>query len=477
NSTNVTTNLGPLVSLNPNVRQFPRIIAPRELTFPLAFPADETDRIIAGIDQSIISPVQYTWNFSFARELPRGFSFEIGYIGRAARNLLLTRDVMHLNNLRDPASGQDWYTAARILNELRNADTAITAAPSLPFFQKFFPGLAGAYSVLGNNVQLTASQAAYRLHAKRALGGLNNTDFTDIQFNIDDEGIFPNAFFHPQYAALQALSSVGRSNYHGGVFTLRQRFGASFLFDFNYTLSKSMDNASTLETQRVLSTVIRNPIDPDLEYSVSNFDVRHNINANWLLALPIGKGRRFLGGAHPVVNGVIGGWQLTGITRFNTGGPVGTPRDIQWATNWQTQSDGVRVRDIASSPSANVDGRPNIFASPLEAYRSFRNARAGEVGDRNLSTIRLPRYFVLDMGLSKNFPLWYAEGHQLQFRWEVFNVTNTQPFGVIAGFALQPDPFNATAPSANFGRFSGSQTPVGEPRPGRVMQFALRYSF
>ncbi|MGH9842403.1 MAG: carboxypeptidase regulatory-like domain-containing protein, partial [Blastocatellia bacterium] len=157
NSTNVTTNLGPLVSLNPNVRQFPRIIAPRELTFPLAFPADETDRIIAGIDQSIISPVQYTWNFSFARELPRGFSFEIGYIGRAARNLLLTRDVMHLNNLRDPASGQDWYTAARILNELRNADTAITAAPSLPFFQKFFPGLAGAYSVLGNNVQLTAS--------------------------------------------------------------------------------------------------------------------------------------------------------------------------------------------------------------------------------------------------------------------------------------------------------------------------------
>jgi hypothetical protein len=49
--------------------------------------------------------------------------------------------------------------------------------------------------------------------------------------------------------------------------------------------------------------------------------------------------------------------------------------------------------------------------------------------------------------------------------------------GVIAGLKLLPDPFNASEPSADFGRFSGSQTPVGEPRPGLTMQFALRYSF
>ena len=142
--------------------------------------------------------------------------------------------------------------------------------------------------------------------------------------------------------------------------------------------------------------------------------------------------------------------------RFNTGLPAGAPTDIQWATNWQSQSDGVLLRDVKSSPSANVDGRPNLFSDPLAAYRSFRNARAGEVGDRNLSTIRLPRYFTLDAGLSKNFKMPYAEGHQLQFRWEVFNVTNTQPFGVLAGLTLLPDPFNASQPSADFGRFSGS---------------------
>jgi hypothetical protein len=479
NSTNPTTLLGPLVSLTPNVRQFPRISAPSQLNFPLAFPADESDRIIAGIDQSLVSPKQYTWNLSYGRELPKGFSFEASYIGRAARDLLLVRDVTHINNLRDPQSGQDWYTAARILNELRVANTPITGVQALPFFEKFFPALAGNYTVNGVSTRLTASQAAYRMHARRTVGGLNNTDFTDIQFTIDDEGIFPNAFFHPQYAALQTLSTIGLSNYHGAAFSLRQRFKNSFLVDLNYTFAKSMDNGSTLESQRVLSGVIRNPINPDLEYSVSNFDVRHNFNANWLLELPFGKERKFFSGINSVADALIGGWQLTGIMRLNSGAPIGTPRDTQWATNWQTQSDGVRVRDVETSTSANVNGRPNAFSDPLAAYNSFRNARAGEVGDRNLSTLRFPRYFALDAGLSKSFRMPYSEGHALQFRWEVFNVTNTQPFGVFAigALSLEPEPFAATAPPANFGRYSGSQTPVGEPRPGRVMQFALRYSF
>ena len=411
-----------------------------------------------------------------ADTLASGFNFDYG---RAARNLLLVRDVMHINNLREPQSGQDWYTAARLLNELRVANTPITSVTALPFFERLFPSLAGNYAINGVSTRLTASQAAYRLHARRGVGGVNNTDFTDIQFNIDDEGIFPNAFFHPQYAALQTLSTIGFSNYHGGAFSLRQRFKDSFLLDVNYTLAKAMDNASTLESQRVLSGVIRNPINPDLEYSISNFDIRHNLNANWLIALPFGKGRQWFSGSNKLTDALIGGWQLTGIMRLSSGLPTGTPGDVQWATNWQTPSNGVRLREVFTTNGSNVSGQPNAFSDPLAAYQSFRNARAGEVGDRNLTTLRIPTYFTLDAGLSKSFKLPYAEGHALQFRWEVFNVTNTQPFGVFAvgALSLQPEPFAATAAPPNFGRYSGSQTPVGEPRPGRVMQFALRYSF
>jgi hypothetical protein len=72
--------------------------------------------------------------------------------------------------------------------------------------------------------------------------------------------------------------------------------------------------------------------------------------------------------------------------------------------------------------------------------------------------------------------MWYAEGHRLTFRWEVFNVTNTQRFGTVANLSLNLDPQIGT-PSPDFGRYTGSQTPIGESRPGRVMQFALRYVF
>ncbi len=161
--------------------------------------------------------------------------------------------------------------------------------------------------------------------------------------------------------------------------------------------------------------------------------------------------------------------------RYHTGLPAGTPFDVGiWATNWQLTSWGTSLRPVEIKQS-DVEGRPNLFANPTEAYRSFRNALAGEVGQRNL--FRIPSYFALDIGLSKSFKMWYSENHRLQFRAEVFNITNTQRFGTISNFSLNQDPFKNGTPAADFGRYTGSQTPIGETRPGRVMQFALRYTF
>lgn len=473
-STNVTTLLGPLVDgFNPNVRTFPRVNAPTALTFPLSFPADGTDRIVAGIDQSLESPKHYMWNVSYGRELGKGLSFEASYIGRKAQNLLLVRDIMQLNNLRDPASNTDWYTAARQLNQLRLANAPLGSV-NIPYFNNLFPNLGNSFF---GDPTLTGSQAVFILHSADPNFGFNITDFTLLQIILDDEGIVPNLFFHPQYAALQTSSSVGRSNYNAGVLSVRQRSGNDFLFDFNYTLAKSMDNGSTLLSQRILSNTIRNAFNPDLEYSVSDFDVRHNINANWLWVLPFGRGKRFLNSSNSLVNGVLGGWQLSGIFRYNTGLPTGSPSDVEWATNWQLTSNGVRTGQPLAICNRDVNGTPNLFCNPTQAYQSFRNALAGEVGDRNIDELRLPSYISLDAGLSKSFNMWYAEGHRLQFRWEVFNVTNTQRFGVIDALSLNPEPFLSTQPSASFGNYIGSQTPVGETRPGRVMQFALRYMF
>ena len=70
------------------------------------------------------------------------------------------------------------------------------------------------------------------------------------------------------------------------------------------------------------------------------------------------------------------------------------------------------------------------------------------------------------------------EGHTLTFRWEVFNVTNTQSLTGFNGTGLTTDPFifGGSAP-VGFGNMTATQPPLGETKSGRVMQFALRYVF
>jgi hypothetical protein len=151
--------------------------------------------------------------------------------------------------------------------------------------------------------------------------------------------------------------------------------------------------------------------------------------------------------------------------------PFNAPFDAaQWATNWNVQSNGFRTAPIATGINRNTR---NIFADPQAAYHSFRNARAGETGERN--TFRGDSYWTVDMGLSKIFTMPWSENHKLQFRWEVFNIANKQSFEVSnitrSSFGLGQDPqLNDASP--DFGKlFTSIQ---GTPRR---MQFGLRYSF
>src|SRR2546429_4553763 len=65
--------------------------------------------------------------------------FQASYIGRLARHLLATRDVMALNDLRDPKSGMDWYTAATILEKQRQLGTDPANVQPIPYFENILP--------------------------------------------------------------------------------------------------------------------------------------------------------------------------------------------------------------------------------------------------------------------------------------------------------------------------------------------------
>lgn len=464
NTYNVTTNPAPLFTgYGQNIRALPGIPAPQQRFIT---PADEAQRIETSLDATITSPTHYTWNFSYGRDLPKGMYFEASYIGRAARNLFGTRDVMALNNLRDPISGMDWYTAAGILHDRRAANTPYQNVTPIAYFENLFPGLGANF---WGDPSLSATQSVFLLVARDQYDIL---DWTYVQALIDDYGLYPNMFFHPQYAAFSAYGTFAKSDYHGATFTLRQRLGQILRYDINYTFSKSTDDVSGLQTDGSYGgQFLLNPLRQQDNHALSDFDATHVVNANFLFDLPVGRGRKWFSDMNKWADAFVGGWSLNGIYRWNTGQPISPPFDqAQWATNWNVQSNGFRIRPLSSGVFRDTR---NFFADRQAAFNSFRNARPGETGERN--TFRAPGYQTLDLGLSKSVTMPWNENHKFQFRWEVFNVTNVQYFAVTnqtrTTWGLPQDPETSTAASS-FGQiFTDIQ---GTPRR---MQFGLRYSF
>ncbi|MDQ3665108.1 MAG: TonB-dependent receptor [Acidobacteriota bacterium] len=479
NTYNTTTRPAPLFTgYTQQVRPLPGITVPGQLIFPQQQSARVVStRIESSLDQELVSPINYSWNVTFERSLPKGMVVQASYIGRAARNLLATRDIMALNNIVDPASGVDWYTAASVLEVLRAAGTPVSAIEQIPYFANLFPAaLAANYNAFwGDSIPTNLNQTQLVYYLARNYYG---NDWVSAQLDIDNlSNLGPHLFYQPQYGALSAFSTVAYSNYHAGTLSLRQRLGQKLTYDLNYTWSHSMDNASGLQTATTFgSAFILNPIRPDDNYANSDFDIRHILNVNAVYQLPLGKGQPWLSDTNSVVEGILGGWQLSGIFRWNSGLPISTPfDDARWATNWNVQSNTTRVRSFESCPDRGGVSAPNLFGCDrTNIYRSFRNARPGETGERN--TLRLPGFWVLDMGLYKSFTMPWSEGHKFQIRWDTFNITNTQHMGLIAGgrsgygLTLDPARLNRTPPAswANFVSIQG--TP-------RVMQFGFRYEF
>lgn len=473
NTYNITNNPAPLITgLAMGIRNLPGITAPANQTFPQQQPADNQKRIESSLDTNLVSPINYSWNLSYGRKLPLKMYFDVSYIGRAARNLLATRDVMTTNNIKDPKSGQTWYEASTALEIQRRAGVPVSQIRSQPFFENLYnsAALSDYFGYSGTN-----SQIVYR----GMINDVGGTDWTYMQTFLDD--INP-LFYQSQYGALSSFGTIASSDYHAMALSVRQR-AKGLTWDLNYTFSKSLDDASGLQTSTGFGTAfILNPIRQKDSRAVSDFDLRHILNFNSVWEVPIGRNRQFGGGMNKVLDAFIGGWQLTNVFRYNSGLPFfGFFDNAGWATNWNAQSNGVRNQALESSESktggtdSNGNRVPNLFSNVLAAYRSFRSPFPGETGDRN--QLRLPSFFTLDSGLYKTFNSPLGENHKIQIRWEVFNVTNTARMGGVASdgsvlavtsLGYQPNKGN---PPASWGNFTAQQ---GTPR---VMQFAIRYDF
>ncbi len=447
--------------------------------FPQTYP--NIFAITSGLDDQLQAPYTENFDFSIGREFKGGFFVQGAYVGRFSHRSLAQDDLAMATNLVDKKSGMDYNTAAGLLSQYTFAGTPVSQVPKIPYWENLWPAAAGG--------GLSATQQIYKQYA--GSGG----DFTTALSNIDGEGtldgtcqpacsIFgPYAIFNPQYGSLATLRSIGYGNYNAMQWTIRKRFSQGYQFDFNYTWSKSIDLTSSPTSSSFTTGQILNSYYPNQMKAISNYDTTHIFTAQTVAELPFGKGKKFLGHVNPIVNGFVGGWQLSGIFRNTSGLPVGVSDGLGWPTNWEVGSyatpTGVvpATQTTKNAPSAlpGSKGGPNIFANPTAGMDAYCGGcatsggitvgtYAGQSGQRN--GLRGDGFFTIDMSLGKTFHLFnfHDQPHTLQVRGESFNVTNSVRF----------DPRSANLDITNqatFGQYTGT---LGNPR---VFQFSMRYEF
>jgi len=414
-----------------------------------------------GIYPNLRSPYSILLNASFARELPGKLTMEISYAGRLSRKLLLQGDVFTpLENFKDPKSGQTWLQSMTGLRQAHDSGVAYQSVATSPFIEDLFPAL-NNYYIPGN------ATANYYYGIYEVYGG----SYLDILHALDRVpdayGTGPGTcaslygcytFFARQGSSMPTWMNAGSADYHGVTFSLRRGFSQGVSFDFNYTLSHSIDNASAAEGGSGQDGAsIQNIFNPSGFRGSSDFDIRHLVNANVVYELPFGKGKPFLSGAPGWVDEILGGWQVSSIMRFSSGLPSIVQGSYTWNTNYWLNSLAIPVAPFKTQKGLDAEGNPSLF-SDVSAANNFTDAYPGGVGTRAL--VRLAGMVNFDIAVAKSFRLPW-EGHRIQFRAEAYNAFNN---------------VNFTAPSltlqnpATFGEYQSTMPP-------REMQFALRYEF
>src|SRR5207248_2388567 len=175
----------------------------------------------------------------------------------------------------------------------------------------------------------------------------------------------------------------------------------------------------------------------------------------------------------PALRYVASGWKLSTIYRYQTGGYIdivagGSNDFARNGTNVNAQ----RAVYLGGDPIGDHSGRPLTFWLNKDA---FTTPAVGTMGNTGTRSVVGPSHFDFNMSLSRTFRV--RESQRVEFRWEVYNVTNSfRPFNpnFVAASAAAPTTQGAAATADVTNRLFGQIRNSDDPR---IMQFALKYLF
>ena len=310
----------------------------------------------------------------------------------------------------------------------------------------------------------------------------SNNNVTSIQSkSVDVTTLVP---FKDFGRGSSQAETEGSSYYHGLQTRVEKQFKDGLTFLATYTWSRTMSDAGDLLNGGSDNVGYRAPSVPGFgiqkDYKLANFDIRNVFHLSGGYELPFGKNKKYMSSASGLTDKAVGGWSVQWITTLQGGQPITLSCPTSTA---QGLGCGALFTGQPLKLGLHTDGNGKIswFGNPLAFTEPAPCNTAGGCPASVLGGVTQvpgPGFHRLDFSIFKDFPL--GEKRKLQFRMEIFNVTNHPNFnapgfggnGVVA-IGGSTD-FTNTSPTTNFGEIGSTRD---DPYDPRQIQFALKLVF
>jgi hypothetical protein len=284
-------------------------------------------------------------------------------------------------------------------------------------------------------------------------------EYSGNQVNYGLDGSIPANRPYPQWAGVQVGTTTARSWYNSLQAKFEKRLTNGWYTLASYTFASAIDQAGAWGAGS--SPVFRNNF--AAENGPQSQTARHNFTLSDVYQLPFGRGRHFGSNWNRVVDGFLGGWQISNIFTVRTGLPINVSLSTS-GVNPATNQSYKFFNMNGGSYRPNIVGDPNTGISPEVNRNDFLSSTAFQVqplntpGDASRDVALGPGLFNLDLSLTKRFTV--NDRMSFDIRGDAFNSTNRVNFG---------NP-GTTFGSSTFGVISTAGNP-------RIMQLAVRFQF
>jgi hypothetical protein len=309
-----------------------------------------------------------------------------------------------------------------------------------------FAGAQGTHILIQGNNLTTDSPTACGTVQNYTLGcNFNGSPYT-------------SPYIAPNFNSIILIGDVGKTSYNSLQIKAETKTAKHGLYAlFAYTYSRTHDNGLT----DGLGSVVSAPYFPlpnwqNLDWALSQINLDNSFTGSVIYDLPVGRGKAFGGNMNPVVNAILGNFQVTLIERISSGFPVPLIDTINSSgatfNNGGNDNNWNRPNQVAGCNASRVKLQyisATCFVAPP----------AGELGNASRASVAGPDFVNTDFSVIKQIGLPREMG--LTFRAEFFNLFNHAQFGSPVNDISSPG-------------FGFTQSTVNNPR---LIQLVARLAF